>query len=169
VEAALAEMEPDEHGLTMLPFLSGERSPGWAGDARATFHGISVATTPLEMLRAGLESVAYRVGLVLDLLRPQLPRDFEVVVSGAALTASPTWLRIVADVLGRPLVVSPVEEASARGAALLALKALGVDVEAEAVASPPRVVPDAARGAVYRAAMERQGALYRRLIANHEA
>src|SRR5262245_23338702 len=35
IEAALARSEPDTHGLTVLPFLAGERSPGWRGERRA--------------------------------------------------------------------------------------------------------------------------------------
>src|SRR5579859_7267508 len=35
VEKELAAMEPDAHGLTFLPFLAGERSPGWAEIGRA--------------------------------------------------------------------------------------------------------------------------------------
>ena len=46
------KLEPDEHGLTVLPFIAGERSPGWQGQAKATIHGISLATTPVEILRA---------------------------------------------------------------------------------------------------------------------
>ena len=39
VEQALAALPPDGHSLTVLPFLAGERSPGWAGDVRATISG----------------------------------------------------------------------------------------------------------------------------------
>src|SRR5207249_1428264 len=40
VEAALAACPPDGHGLTVLSFLAGERSPGWAGNVPATVHGL---------------------------------------------------------------------------------------------------------------------------------
>ena len=118
-------MEPDGHGLTVLPFLAGERSPGLAGHARATVHGLSQAITPLDILRAGLESVAYRIGLVFELLRRLLPGDPGIVASGGALLGSPAWLQIMTDVFNRPVAVSEVQEASGRGAALLALEALG--------------------------------------------
>ena len=111
--------------MTVLPFLAGERSPGWAGHARATLHGLSQATTPLDILRAGLESVAFRIALVFDLLRRLLPGDPEIVASGGALLGSPAWLQIMTDVLNRPVAVSAVQEVSGRGAALLALEALG--------------------------------------------
>jgi len=166
LEPALAAMEPDAHGLTVLPFLAGERSPGWAGYARATIHGLSLSTTPLDILRAGLEAVAYRIALVFDLLRPLLPADPQVVASGGALLSSPAWLQIMTDVLGRPVAVSEVEQASARGAALLALESLGV---LDDVADAPAFVgevhqPDAGRHGIYRQAMERQQFLYNKLV-----
>ena len=165
-DESLASMEPDEHGLTLLPFLAGERAPGWAGDARATIHGLTQATTPLHILRAGLEAVAYRIALVFDLLRPVLPADPQVIASGGALLHSPAWLEIMTDVLGHPVSVSQVQEASARGSALLALEALGalsgLD-DAPDFVSVARY-PDASKHALYRPAIERQQALYEKLV-----
>jgi len=162
LESALAAMEPDSHGLTMLPFLAGERSPGWAGHARAVIHGLSLATTPLEIVRAGLEAVAFRIGLVFDLLQSLLPDGSQVVASGGALVGSPVWLQIITDVLGRTVAVSEVGEVSARGAALLALEAMGALRDlAEAQPSIGSLFePDAGRHERYRGAMERQGILY---------
>ena len=73
LEAALAGAEPDAHGLTVLPFFAGERSPGWDGNARATIHGLSLATRPEDIARAGLEAVALRIALVYNQLRSVLP------------------------------------------------------------------------------------------------
>jgi gluconokinase len=166
LEPALAAMEPDAHGLTVLPFLAGERAPGWAGHARATLHGLSLATTPLDILRAGLEAVAYRIALVFQRLCQVLPADPQVIASGGALLSSPTWLQIMADVLGRPVAVSQVLEASGRGAALLALEALGaLDDIQDAPAFVGEVhEPDAGRHARYREAIARQQALYDKLV-----
>jgi gluconokinase len=166
LEASLAALEPDAHGLTILPFLAGERAPGWAGHARATVHGLTLATTPLDILRAGLEAVAYRIARVFELLRPVLPADPQVIASGGALLNSPTWLKIMTDVLGRPVSVSKVQEASGRGAALLALEALGALADLEdapdfvSIARPP----DAHNHARYSLAIERQQALYEKLV-----
>ena len=44
-----------------------------------------------------------------------------MVASGGAIVASPWWQQTLADVLGRPVRVVDEPEASARGAALLAL------------------------------------------------
>jgi len=166
LESYLANMEPDAHGLTILPFLAGERAPGWAGHARATIHGLSLATTPLDILRAGLEAVAYRIALVFDLLRKALPADPQVVASGGALLSSPTWLQIMTDVLGRPVSISGVQEASGRGAAMLALEALGVLPDLEAAPDFVSAVcqPNFSRHARYQQAMMRQKKLYEKLI-----
>jgi gluconokinase len=159
VEEALAAAAPDGHGLTALPFLAGERSPGWHEDARAALTGLGLATTAPAMLRALLEAVAYRLCAVYELLAPLASRDHTVVATGGALARSPAWAGIVADVLGRPLEISALAEASGRGAALLALEALGGP---KPPALPPgrTIVPDGRRHAVYAAAMGRQRGLY---------
>jgi gluconokinase len=165
-EQALAKMEPDAHGLTILPFLAGERAPGWAGHARATIHGLSLATTPLEILRAGLEAVAYRIAIVFKLLRQLLPSEPQIVASGGALLHSSSWLQIMADTLGRPVAVSEVQEASGRGAALLALEALGIlkDLSKAPDFIGPVFDPDFKRHERYLKAIERQRVLYEKLI-----
>jgi len=166
LEQALATMAPDSHGLTVLPFFSGERSPGWSSRARATLHGLSLRTTAIDILRAGLEAVALRLALVYEEMRKVDAESGELVASGSAVLNSPAWLQIIADALGAPVIASGVTEASARGAALLALEALG---ELTDVGQAPAYLgeiyePDTARHARYREALERQRALYRALI-----
>src|SRR3954471_23119588 len=82
VEHALAQLPPDGHRLTVLPFLAGERSPGWAGDVRATITGLGLNTTPIEMLQAGLEAVAYRFALIFESLTTS---DAKIIASGGSL------------------------------------------------------------------------------------
>jgi gluconokinase len=165
-ERALAAMTPDAHGLTVLPFLAGERSPGWVAGARAAIVGIGLATTPLDIVRAGLETVGYRFALVHALLADACPSAREVVATGGALAKSPAWTQILADVLGVPLRQSAEPEASSRGAALLALEALGIlpSVAAAPAAFGPTVLPDPARHARYRDGLSRHRQLYETLI-----
>jgi gluconokinase len=86
-----------------------------------------------------------------------------VVASGGALAHSPVWAQIVTDALGVPVALDDDVEASARGAALLALEALGAPVPA---APPPLQVlrPEPERHARYRAARERQRRLYDNVV-----
>ena len=171
IEAALAALPADSHGLTVLPFFAGERSPNWAGNVQATLHGLTLATTPLEILRAALESVAYRFALIEQRLCGDLGSglgsDYRLIASGGALHQSPAWSQIFADVLGRPVVLSAEAEATSRGSALLALHALGaIDHLDELPATDGACfLPDAARHSLYQAAIERQHRLYQQLIA----
>jgi gluconokinase len=167
LEAALAALAPDTHGLTVLPFLAGERSPGWAPVARGAIVGLTLATRPLDLLRAGLEAVALRFALLAGIMAEVAPPPRQIVATGGALLRSPVWTQIVADALGHPLVASGEPEASSRGVALLALVALGA--LPDLAAAPARLgavySPDAARHATYQAALARQQALYARLVA----
>lgn len=165
LDAALSSLPPDGHGLTFLPLLAGERSPGWRGEARGGIAGISLSTSPLELLRAGLEGVAYRIALVYRLFVPQLSDEPQVVVSGGALLNSPAWAQIVADVLAVPLSISAVEESSARGAAMLGLRSMGAVASLQDFPYFTRQVlqPDSSRRERYQRAILRQQSLYESL------
>jgi gluconokinase len=161
----LARLEPDSHGLTVLPFWSGERSTGWTGDARGAIVGFTQQTKPVEIVRAALEAIAYRFALIAQAL-DEISPDAQIVATGNALRSSPVWLQIIADVLGRQVVLGGSAEASIRGAALLALEALGKIESIEAVTvSIDRVFePNMEAHARYRKGLERQEGLYRKLM-----
>jgi gluconokinase len=165
LEHQVARMEPDSHGLTVLPFLAGERGPGWHAEARGAIIGLSLHTTPAEIMRAAEEAIAYRFGLIYDLLAPALPPTRHVIASGAALLNVEGWTAMLADVLGEPVTASGEQEASSRGTALLALQALGLLDPAQ---SPARMgdtfVPDPQRHAIYRRAMQRQQEMYGAIV-----
>lgn len=169
-ESVLAAMAPDAHGLTVLPLLAGERGPGWADHANGAISGLSLATQPMDLLRAAMEAVALRFALVSRLLEQQDPGERTVVASGGGLEASPVWVQMMADALGHPVTLSGVREASSRGAALLAWEALGELADAGAVPAPlgPTFVPDAEATVIYARARERQQALYRAVIERRE-
>jgi gluconokinase len=166
LESDLAKLKPDGHGLTVLPFWAGERSPGWHVHAKATIEGLSLATSSLEILRAAMEAVAYRVALVFDKLAGLLQDDIQIVAGGGAMRNSRVWLQMVTDVLGREVDLTGIPETSARGAALLAFEALGL---IEDLSNVPNFIentctPDSERHAIYRNALKRQVRLYKKLI-----
>jgi gluconokinase len=166
IEHALERMEPDSHGLTVLPLLAGERSPGWAGDARAAIVGLDLSTTSLDILRASLEGVAYRFALIAQGLCNRANCTHRFIASGGGLLHSPVWMQIFADVLGRPVIASAEPEATSRGAALLALESLGAVpiIEAVPAADGRAFQPVPAHHARYQAAIARQQRLYDLLI-----
>ena len=158
VEAALAALAPDAHGLTALPHLAGERSPGWRSGRRGAISGLRLDTTAVEITRAALEAVALRLAMVYGLLAPCASADHAVVASGGALGRSRAWTQIIADALGHTVTSSAEPEATSRGVALLALEALGVLPDLAAVRQTPgeTFTPNRAHHARFRDAIERQ-------------
>jgi gluconokinase len=147
----LAERPADGHGLTFLPLLGGERSPGWRDDKRGAISGLSFSTTPQDIVQAAFEGLASRFAAILELM----PEVEELVATGHALLANPDLLQILADVLGRELAVSAVPEASLRGVALLARGEPAGEPELAGLVRPRRE-----RTEVYRVARIRQQELY---------
>lgn len=165
IELGLGEMEPDNHGLTILPFWAGERSTGWHASARGSITGLTSYTRPIEILRAAMEAIAYRfarIAFVLDEIAP----GASIVASGGALISSPVWTQIIADVLGRQVTLSDTREASSRGAVLLALEMEGRirDIEDASVQLARTYEPDMARHVRYKEGLKRQEKLYTRLM-----
>jgi gluconokinase len=154
VDGSLADRGPDDHGLTFLPFLGGERSTGWDPDATGAVYGLTFATTPLDVRQAALEGIGFRFAAIADLL----PDVEEIVASGGALNKAPEWVQFIADALARPVTLSGVEEASLRGAAVASLERAGY----EAAPAPLGDVfhPRQERAEAYRSARERQQRLY---------
>jgi gluconokinase len=146
---------PDDHGLTFLTMLGGERSPGWHQHARGAIDGLTFDTTPLDLRQAALEGVGFRFAEIADLM----PEVDEVVATGGGLLKDENWCQIMADALGRPIVVSAVEEASLRGAAVIAFEQLGEDVPEAPLGKT--FEPRLEHADAYRAARERQRRLYR--------
>lgn len=171
---AAAALEPDAHGLTVLPFVAGERSPAWYDVADGVVAGLTLSTRPEHLLRAAMESVAYRFAALYRNLLPLAAPDHSVVANGGAILQSPLWQQIVADALGHPLLaLPPDDEASARGAALMALASVGAISAPDAVPDPAvgarEILPDPHRHGRYAAAAERQRVLEERLFDRESA
>jgi xylulokinase len=120
-----SEVEPGAEGLVFLPYLTGERSPHLDPHARGAFVGLTVRHGRAHMTRAVMEGVAFSMRDGLEIMRGLgTPDDDLRAVGGGA--RSPLWLRLQADVYGRPIRRTEVDEGPAYGAALLGGVAAGV-------------------------------------------
>jgi len=166
VEARLEAARPGSHGLTMLPFFSGERTPYWRADLRASITGLSASTEAIDILRAALESVALRFREIYCLLSGRWGAPTEVIASGGALLHSPGWTQMMADALGRPITVCTETEASCRGASLWALERLGIidGIGALPASTGAVFTPRPEYQAAYQDLLARQHQLYERLF-----
>ncbi len=167
IDRADAGAARDAHGLTVLPFLGGERSLGWRPNASATIHGMTLSTTPADIRRAFREAVALRFALVARMLRQRFPEMGEIVLSGGAPARFPDWYYLLADATAMPVRTVTEPEASCRGAALVAMTKAGILASEGEAASVhgALIAPDADGQAALEAALARQEELYRRMAA----
>lgn len=110
-----------DDALIVLPFFFGERSTGYNEDARGAIVGMTAAHDGVDILRAAMEGVAFRLAEIYERLG-QVADIREIVASGGALRESPVWTQIIADTLRHDLIVTDTKENSSRGAVLLALE-----------------------------------------------
>lgn len=157
----LAGCEPDSHGLTVLPLIAGERSPGWHPNASGTIHGIRRNTSKLDILQAQLEAVAIRLSLIADKLKDD---DTIIMAGGGALRASQVWLQMLANAFDAPIQCLAEPEITARGVALMLLKSLdGRGLQSNTPKIETTVNPDLDAVKRFQSARERQVDLYQRL------
>jgi gluconokinase len=166
LERAAASRQPDDHELTVLPYVFGERGLGYHDGARGAIVGLAPDTDAGSIYRAILESIAYGFAAVDDQLVGVLGAPPEIIAAGGALQRSPALVQVLADSLGRDISVARAVESSRRGAALLALAGSGEGGAASEAPAPPTttVTSDPARAARHRMARARRDALYRTLI-----
>ncbi|KHL13184.1 xylulokinase [Mumia flava] len=136
------------HGLLMLPYFAGERTPILDPDARGLVAGLTLSHTRGDLYRAALEATAYgvrhNVETILD-----AGGDVRRVVAVGGGTQGALWTQIVTDVTGLDQVVPRQTIGASYGAAYLAACATG---EADiATWNPPETVlrPDPARHEEY--------------------
>lgn len=124
---------------------------------RAEFAGMTLRHGQPHLVRAVMEGVVFALRQGLDLMQA-LGTPVERLVATGGATRHPLWLKLQADIFNRPVYMSQAEEATARGAALLAGVGSGVFSSArEAVRmaiedAQPAAVPDPAQAARYESA-----------------
>ncbi|TCV95954.1 xylulokinase [Luteibacter rhizovicinus] len=153
-----------EDGPMFLPYLTGERTPHNDAHARGSFTGLGPDTERTDLVNATLEGVG--LGLLDGLLAVEstgLVADEITVIGGGSRSAY--WTQMLADILGKPLVLRRGGEVGpALGAARLAHLAAEPGATLDQVCPMPGRLavrePDAARHAYFR---ETRHPLFRRL------
>ena len=113
---------PDNGGVYIVPAFAGLGAPWWKPDAKAGIVGMTFATTRAHVVRAGLESIAYQIKDLVDVmasnLSPLTSHLSEICADGGP-TKNGFLMQYQADLLDTPIVCTEVEDASALGAVLM--------------------------------------------------
>ena len=69
-----AELEP-EIGVYLVPAFQGLGAPHWDADARAAMLGLTRASSPADIVAAGLEAVAFQTRDLLQAMRKDMAQS----------------------------------------------------------------------------------------------
>jgi xylulokinase len=120
-----SQAPPGSEGLLFLPYLTGERTPHLDPRARGAFIGLTSRHQLSHLTRAVMEGVAFSLRDSLEIMVGLGTSPVEIRATGGG-ARSAFWRQMLADVFGRPIVRTVVDEGPAYGAALLAGVTAGV-------------------------------------------
>ena len=107
--------------LRFEPYLFGERAPIWDALATAGFSGLRGTHTPLDLARAVLLGVTDNViGILRQVEAATCPS--EIIYASGGFTRSRAWVDLLAGRAGRRVEIAHTPQASAYGAALIAMQ-----------------------------------------------
>jgi len=161
----LHDTPPGAKGLTLIPFLNGERTPDLPF-AKGILSGLDLHNMqPGYLYRAAMEGATYSLKYGHDLLQRAGMRFSRITLTGGGANSA-AWRQMVADVFALPVDVPQHGESAAFGAALQALWALGKAqgapirladmVKSHAKTTPElTTTPDPHRANAYRSAYQR--------------
>ncbi|GHT58083.1 glycerol kinase 2 [Bacteroidia bacterium] len=114
----LATAVEDNGGVYFVPAFAGLGAPWWNNEAKALICGMTGGTTKAHIVRAALESIAYQIKDLMDLVRNAGGTLQELRVDGGPVKNN-FLMQFQADMLQAPINRSPIEEASVLGAVLM--------------------------------------------------
>ncbi len=148
-------------GLLVFPSFGRVITPFWdPASAPGLIAGLTLSTDRGRLFQALLEGISYSLRASVDLVERLNGRTLPTLRVEGGATKNSIWMQLKSDILGRPIEVVRLREATAQGAALLAGVGAGVYPSHHAAASTPKteiedVYPDPARTATYRTVFDR--------------
>jgi glycerol kinase len=138
--ADLAQSVSDNGGVYLVPAFAGLSAPHWQPGARAAIVGMTSHSRKAHVVRAALESIAYQVRDVLEMLQTDDGTEPRLLFADGGPTCNEFLMQFTADIIRTELVVTENTGSSARGAAMAAM--LGHDSSASFadLSSLPRAV-----------------------------
>jgi glycerol kinase len=122
----LALSVPDSNKVFFVPSFVGLGAPYWDNQARACISGMARNTKKAHIVRAALESIAYQVKDLIDLMVENANIPFREMRVDGGPTRNNFLMHFQSDMLKKEVVRSNIEEISALGSAFMAGLACGL-------------------------------------------
>ena len=126
-----------------VPALLGLGTPVWDFGARGTLVGLTRGSGRPEIVRAVLEGVAHRGADLVEASESDSGFPIAALRTDGGMSDNDVFVQALADAIGRPVEISPVQEATTLGAGLLAGLAVGTYATTSELAetfTPRRIV-----------------------------
>jgi L-ribulokinase len=127
LESAAENLAPGSTGLVALAWWNGNRSILADADLSGAMIGMTLSTTPEEVYRALLESVAFGARRIIDNFTDHGLGIERIVACGGIAEKSSALMQMYADATGLPVDVPASPQIPARGSALFGAVAAGAD------------------------------------------
>ena len=116
---ALATSVEDNGGVYIVPAFSGLGAHWWKSDVKGAVFGLTFATTKAHFLRAALESIAYQIKDLVDVMAHAIGGNLKEIAADGGPTKNRFLMQFQADMLETPVVCTEVDDASALGAVIM--------------------------------------------------
>lgn len=121
-------------GIYVVPALVGLGAPHWDDRARGLITGLTRGSTVEQVARAVIESIAYQIRDVFDVMQSETDDNLSVLLVDGGGTRNAQLMQFQADILGVTVQRNNTPELSAMGAAYLAGLGVGIWSSTEEVA-----------------------------------
>jgi glycerol kinase len=134
----LATEVTDTGGVYLVPAFVGLGAPHWNDAARGLITGLTRGATAAHLARATLESIAYQIRDVFDVMQREAGADLHLLLVDGGASRNNMLMQFQADIIGCPVQRNLSADVSALGAAYLAGLAVGLWPSEAAIAALPR-------------------------------
>lgn len=122
---ALKKTKPGADGLLFLPYILGDRAPIWNSDACGVFFGMRAHHDQMHFTRAVVEGISTSLyDITYNMIETGL--DITQINVSGGFVHSDQWLQLLADLFAKKVCLINTADASAIGAAYLAMKNLNM-------------------------------------------
>lgn len=116
----MAQMANKNDTTYLVPAFSGLGAPYWNSNARALLCGMSRTTGKKEIVKAALESIAYQITDIVEMMKTEEDTEVKELCVDGGLTKNQYLMKFQSDILRTKVTLPRCEESSAQGAAYMA-------------------------------------------------
>lgn len=108
-----------QHDIIFIPHLRGSGPPYRSIDSKCLLYGVNENTKDLDILYAVFEGLCFELKNLVKSMEGLLLKEYDFIKVIGSACRNPFWLQLKADVLNKEIISCEIDEAVAKGAAIL--------------------------------------------------